>query len=405
MNRLPRRGAAPNEPIRFPDEPRVASTLPTMVHGRYNWLIMDRPGSHRTPRTRPTPAAARARTRAALLVLDAAGCVQDANAAAESLLGRSTATLRTRRLWFAGVVARRSRPALMAMARALARDAAVPPVNLEVTDGAGAAIPVRVHVRVESSAHGAPEVHAILRRRPRRSATSERLRQLAVQRESLRETEKRLLARRLHDELAQPMSALGLHLGGLRQTLARGGTAVEATTVEAMERQVSGMVASLQTLMHGLRPSVLDDFGLPAAVRRETEEFAARTGIACAVAITLDADACDSRDAIAVFRLVQEALAETLRRRARTVRVELAARDAAVVLTVRDDGAALAVAPLPAALAYRRDQLAAQRGALEILSHAAGAVAIRVRLPVRRAERRTPQGGRPRQPPARRADS
>jgi len=96
---------------------------------------------------------------------------------------------------------------------------------------------------------------------------------------------------------------------------------------------------SLRSICTQLRPGVLDDLGLAAAIEWQTTEFASRTGIQCDVTVPtedfdLDADRCT-----AIFRILQEALTNVARHaEAKVARVSLARRNGRVLLTVQDDG-------------------------------------------------------------------
>jgi len=311
-----------------------------------------------------------------LLTLDGAGRLLSANPAAERLLGRSAAALRGRRLLLAGVIARGSRRPALALARSLARTGSAPPVELRLQPGTGGAVVVRLHACLVRHADRSVEVEIFLRDldRPLADTPDADRRFAAAQREFLRqEDERRRLAQRLHNELAQPMAALGLYLSGLRARLPDpadiGGAADE------MQHLLTDMFASLQDLMRTLGPSVLHDFGLAAAVRAEGDDLTARTGLRCVVEATPGAAQWRDERAPATFRIIQDALADAAARAARQVRVRLERRRGRLEIGIRDDGAA----PAPAPVSYDRTHLLG--GQLTLASQRAGRVEVRIAIP------------------------
>jgi signal transduction histidine kinase len=91
--------------------------------------------------------------------------------------------------------------------------------------------------------------------------------------------------------------------------------------------------------MMGLRPIVLDDFGLQAAVEWQLEEFRMKTGLACGGDIGLLPEDLDREVSTAVFRIFQEALANAARHAGATqVTVALRQEAGSIILEVRDDG-------------------------------------------------------------------
>jgi signal transduction histidine kinase len=98
-------------------------------------------------------------------------------------------------------------------------------------------------------------------------------------------------------------------------------------------------VNSVRRICSGLRPGVLDDLGLPAAIEWEAGEFASRTGIDCEVILPSSDLHVDSEVSTTIFRIFQECLTNVMRHaQARSVRVSLAAEDGNLSLIVQDDG-------------------------------------------------------------------
>ena len=168
----------------------------------------------------------------------------------------------------------------------------------------------------------------------RESALS--MRELAEHQESVREEERKRIAREIHDELGQQLLALKIDVSILQGQLSH---VPEATAqLEGMLRSMSSLMQSMRSIINDLRPAVLD-LGLHAAVEWQTREFQRKTGISCALMsdgedIVLS-DAC----ATALFRTLQESLTNVTRHAsARHVDVQLYATDESLLMRVSDDG-------------------------------------------------------------------
>ena len=168
----------------------------------------------------------------------------------------------------------------------------------------------------------------------RESALS--MRELAEHQESVREEERKRIAREIHDELGQQLLALKIDVSILQGQLSH---VPEATAqLDGMLRSMSSLMQSMRSIINDLRPAVLD-LGLHAAVEWQTREFQRKTGISCALMsdgedIVLS-DAC----ATALFRTLQESLTNVSRHAsANHVDVQLYATDDSLLMRVSDDG-------------------------------------------------------------------
>jgi signal transduction histidine kinase len=156
-------------------------------------------------------------------------------------------------------------------------------------------------------------------------ALSERL--LVVQ-----EEERTRIARELHDDLGQSLTALKMDVIGLMEK-----TDSHSPIAERILRTLDATVTSVQRISSELRPSILDDLGLAAALESEARLFEIRTGIECELSLA-DA-AIDPRAATAIYRIVQEALTNVARHsNASRVEIRLRQRDGELLLDIRDDG-------------------------------------------------------------------
>jgi signal transduction histidine kinase len=170
----------------------------------------------------------------------------------------------------------------------------------------------------------------------RRSQTD--LRELASGMDSVREQEKSRIAREIHDELGQALTALKLDVAWLAERLPAGQTAA-AGKLNAMDAMIDATVAATRRISADLRPLVLDDLGLVSAAEWLVQEFTQRTGIPCELAVRSPDLELKDPQATAIFRILQESLTNVARHaQARRVEVDLARANGAVTLSVRDNG-------------------------------------------------------------------
>lgn len=170
-------------------------------------------------------------------------------------------------------------------------------------------------------------------------ASSDKVRRLAAHLQHIREEERRTMAREIHDELGHALTALKIDLVRLQQRLDPLQHDLHAM-VGSMLGSANAAVAVVQRLASELRPAILDDLGLVAAIEWLTEQFQKRTGIICSLALPAAEPALDEKIATALFRIVQEALTNVSRHAgASAVAVSLAGTDHGHwTITVADDG-------------------------------------------------------------------
>jgi PAS domain S-box-containing protein len=167
--------------------------------------------------------------------------------------------------------------------------------------------------------------------------SKEELQEMATASATAREQEKGRIARELHDELAQSLAMLGMDLDWLRENL-RGDEAY-AAKIAAMRKLLASTVAATRRIAAEMRPLVLDDLGLVAAAEWLVEKFRERYAIACSISIVPPQFELADPYATAVFRIMQEALANAARHAgASRVDVAMTFRDGEIRVEVRDDG-------------------------------------------------------------------
>jgi signal transduction histidine kinase len=181
------------------------------------------------------------------------------------------------------------------------------------------------------------------------------LRRLLAHVETAREQERTRVSRELHDELGQELAVLGYEAEALQRRCAEvtpglAGPAGLADKVEDLAAQLEHARGTLRALVTDLRPRVIDDLGLCAAVQWLVERTEDRSGLRCALALSGEGVAVPDEVAIAAFRIVQESLTNVLRHAAASaVDVSVSITPGALDLRVRDDGAGVSAERLAAA--------------------------------------------------------
>ena len=165
----------------------------------------------------------------------------------------------------------------------------------------------------------------------------EEIKEMALAANNVREQEKSRIARELHDELGQALTALKIDVVWMKQNLSAP-TAELASKLTEMQLLVDGTVAATRRISADLRPLILDDLGLAAAAEWLVQNFTQRTGVACELVIAAGLELGEPH-ATSFFRVLQESLTNIARHaRATQVEVTLDREGEHVTLTVRDNG-------------------------------------------------------------------
>jgi signal transduction histidine kinase len=178
-----------------------------------------------------------------------------------------------------------------------------------------------------------------------RKQHEEQLRELPAHVEAALEEERTGIAREIHDELGQSLTALKMDIAWILRR-AEATSKIEAQSLVDRLRGMSSLtdqtIQQVRRISAELRPGVLDDLGLVAAIEWQAQEFEQRTGTACSVQCRGAEAVVDRQVSTAVFRIFQEALTNVTRHaRAHHVEVRVDVRDDALCLDVRDDGAGI----------------------------------------------------------------
>ena len=168
-------------------------------------------------------------------------------------------------------------------------------------------------------------------------SSREELRRLSAQFNRIQEEERRRIAREVHDELGQRLTALRLEVGLLR-TAIRVDPGVE-TRIAGMLSLIDETIGTVRRVATALRPAVLDDFGFRAAIENELTMLRKRTGIDYTFTFKPEDYLLEANRATALYRIVQEVLTNVARHaQATRVDVRFDAQNGWIYLDVRDDG-------------------------------------------------------------------
>ena len=167
------------------------------------------------------------------------------------------------------------------------------------------------------------------------------MRRLSQQLVTAQEEERKRLSRELHDEVGQALTALRMEIGKAERLCPAPGTALSAQLAEC-KHLIETLIHTVRNLSMGLRPSMLDDFGLGTALKWHAQDFTRRYGVMVNVALEGDLDYLPEPHRTCVYRVVQEALTNCARHaNATQVGVSLRREAAMLRLLIHDDGIGL----------------------------------------------------------------
>jgi signal transduction histidine kinase len=202
--------------------------------------------------------------------------------------------------------------------------------------------------------------------------------------QALSEREKSELARKLHDELGGLLTAAKMDLSWLQSRL-------EGAAIQERLAQLGSVLDEAMDLkrsvVEALRPSLLDHFGLPTALRAYVESTCAKAGLASQIVIEHGCESMSKDTTIALFRVVQEGLSNIIRHaQAKTVKLELVGDDGHCIVTLTDDGHGFDSRNprfrWSHGLMGMRQRAEALGGRLDVESRVGGGTRVRVEIPV-----------------------
>jgi signal transduction histidine kinase len=221
-------------------------------------------------------------------------------------------------------------------------------------------------------------------------ASREALRALSTHAEHVRERERSRIAREIHDELGQALTGLKLDLCRLAKSSER---SIDAIQIGNLPGVVDAMIETVRRIAGELRPQVLDDLGLIAALEWQTRDFTKRSGVQCRLRCLGPVAGIDLDRSTALFRIFQEILTNVARHaHASRVQITLTIAGAYATLQVRDNGCGMSeghgARPPHLGLLGMQERAAEFGGGLHVTSAPGKGTTVRVRLPLERRGRR-----------------
>jgi signal transduction histidine kinase len=218
-------------------------------------------------------------------------------------------------------------------------------------------------------------------------ASEENLRALAAHLQSVREEERIHIAREIHDELGQALTGLKFDIGAIAKGFATDDSDTVAEKTQAASLAIDRIINSVRRIASGLRPEVLDEIGLGAAIEWQAREFQRRTGIRCLVELPPRFADPDMERSTALFRIFQELLTNVARH-ANATRVEVKLQDDdedGLRMTVVDNGRGIKPVELesPTSLGFLglRERVLAFAGSLDVRGEEGQGTTVSVTIP------------------------
>ncbi|HQM46548.1 MAG: PAS domain S-box protein [Syntrophaceae bacterium] len=220
----------------------------------------------------------------------------------------------------------------------------------------------------------------------------EELRNLSIHLQSVREEESTRVARKIHDELGQSLTALQMDLSWLVNHLPAGSKDICHKT-QSMSELVESTIESVHNITTELRPSLLDDLGLPTAIEWQASDFQKRSGIRCRVHIHCPDQVIDQELATTIFRIFQETLTNIARHaQATQCKVNLTQTETELHLEVTDNGIGINQwqidDPRSFGMIGMRERAHLWGGTVHIRNVQPTGTKVRVLIPVNKGERR-----------------
>lgn len=216
---------------------------------------------------------------------------------------------------------------------------------------------------------------------------TEKLRALTAHLQSAREHERNSMAREIHDGVAQSLTRLKFELAWLHATLAAEPDPIRRK-VESISSEVDAIIQAVRRIASELRPPLLDDFGLTAAIEWQLEELAKETGIRVEFRSDLGGSNIGEDRSIGMFRILQEALTYAARHsKPKTIRVSLLQREESLELRVTDTGTGIRKSDvtneMSLGLLEMHERARALGGALKVAGVSPGCTDIAATIPLR----------------------
>lgn len=221
----------------------------------------------------------------------------------------------------------------------------------------------------------------------RREIAQVELRELVVFQQSALENERKRIARELHDELGQTLTALRFDVKWLHEHIDTQEQELQ-NRLHSMQGMLERTVDTVRRISEDLRPGMLDDLGLAAAIEHHSQKFIAQTGIACELRMSQTEFELGEQASTTMFRIVQESLTNVARHSgASRVVIDLRELGDQILLIVQDNGRGLPVNQDPGRKTYgllgMRERVKMLGGTLDIFNETGAGVRIEACIPKR----------------------
>jgi PAS domain S-box-containing protein len=217
-------------------------------------------------------------------------------------------------------------------------------------------------------------------------SSRQQLRRLLAHLQSVREDERTRIAREIHDELGQALTALKMDVSWLARRFDKNQRELREKA-QRMSKLIDMNIQTVKRISAELRPGLLDELGLTAALEWQAEEFQERTGIKCKIAVSPEDITLDRDVSTAIFRVFQETLTNIVRHaQARNVRVSLKEMKGQIILSVADDGKGITKtqisSPTAIGLMGMRERVAFLGGEVKFNGDRGNGTTVTVRIPL-----------------------
>jgi PAS domain S-box-containing protein len=165
-----------------------------------------------------------------------------------------------------------------------------------------------------------------------------KLRNLAVHLQHVTESERKRIAREIHDELGQELAVLNLEMLQLGKKIPRKQKSVH-DKINSISKRILSNISTVQKIVTELRPALIDKIDFQAAIEWQAEEFQKHTGIKCNLTFDAELIKLDKEQEVAIFRILQEMLTNIMRHADATrVKVMLKEKAGELIVLVKDNG-------------------------------------------------------------------
>jgi len=224
------------------------------------------------------------------------------------------------------------------------------------------------------------------------------LRNFASHLQNVREEEKIAIAREIHDDLGQILVALKIELGLFKLKISKenGRTNSEeiVSKFDALSDLVEKTIKTTRRIMTGLRPEIIDSLGFIEAGKSYVLEFEERHHIACQFETTIQELSINSQQAVALFRILQEAMSNIAKHaKASSVKIQLSTKENKFSMEIIDDGIGFVknqrIRPDSYGMIGMKERIHLLDGELNISSEPGKGTCVRIEMPYGGSEPRT----------------